>query len=112
MADREAQVVERVEHAGEWGSGVPVDDELTGVDSVVESPVRDGEYAKVRERHGAALLPDSAGLQLRTNGSGYRPDRRMKRRDRERDERDEGETHQCFLQCDKAGQALCRRSHT
>jgi hypothetical protein len=36
VADREAQVVEPVEHAGEWGSGVLVDDELTGVDAVVE----------------------------------------------------------------------------
>src|SRR5205085_8636963 len=98
VADREAQVVEPVEHAGEWGSGVLVDDELTGVDAVVEPPVHDGQYTKVGERHGATLLPDSAGLQLCTNGSGHRPDRRMKRRDRERDERNESETHHCFIQ--------------
>jgi hypothetical protein len=60
--------------------------------------VRDREHAQVRERHGAALLPDSGAPQLRTNGSGQGADRRMERRERQCEERDERETDHCAVQ--------------
>lgn len=43
VADREAQLVQPPEDAGERRGGVLVDDELAGVQAAVEPPVGDGE---------------------------------------------------------------------
>jgi hypothetical protein len=73
------------------------------VHTVVEAPVRDRQQAKARERHGAAWLPESAAPELGTNGSGQGADRRMKCRDAERKERNDGDAGHCAVQCDKQG---------
>jgi hypothetical protein len=80
------QLVQPAEHRRERSRDILVHDELTVVRAAVEAPVGDGEEPQLRERHGAARLPEpvlESGLDRRREGSDRRAVR-LKRKEHER----------------------------